>query len=122
MKYCQGLHKTDRLYDKLMDMEAKSWATAQEIIKKYAQSQALKADLVESAPKNQEHIVMKMSGDSSLSQRSASRSPEGQRKKYDPGSQTGAGTRQRLIPHMEGGRLMGGAPATAESAGTVTRW
>ena len=40
MKYCQGLHKTDRLYDKLMDMESKSWATAQEIIKKYAQSQA----------------------------------------------------------------------------------
>ena len=25
MKYCQGLHKTDRLYDKLMDMEVKSW-------------------------------------------------------------------------------------------------
>ena len=51
MKYCQGLHKTDRLYDKLMDMDVKSWATAQEIIKKYAQSQALKADLVESAPR-----------------------------------------------------------------------
>ena len=40
MKYCQGLHKTNRLYDKLMDMKVKSWATAQEIIKKYAQSQA----------------------------------------------------------------------------------
>ena len=33
MKYCQGLHETDRLYDKFMDMEVKSWATAQEIIK-----------------------------------------------------------------------------------------
>ena len=28
MKYCQGLHKTDRLYDKLMDMAVKSGATA----------------------------------------------------------------------------------------------
>ena len=33
MKYCQGLHKTDRLYNKLMEMEVKSWSTAQEIIK-----------------------------------------------------------------------------------------
>ena len=57
IKYCQGLHKTYRLYDKLMDTEIKSWATAQEIIKKYAKSQALKADLVESAPKNQGHII-----------------------------------------------------------------
>ena len=32
MKYCQGLHKTDKRYNKLMDMEVKSWATAQEII------------------------------------------------------------------------------------------
>ena len=103
MKYCQGLHETDRLYDKFMDMEVKSWATAQEIIKKYAQSQALKAELGESTPKNQGHIVMKISGDSGPSQRSTSRSPGGQRKKYDPGSKTGAGTRQRLIPHMEGG-------------------
>ena len=84
MKYCQGLHKTDRLYDKLMDMEVKSWATTQEIIKKYAQSQALNADLVESTPKNQGHIVNKMSGDSGPSPRPASRSPGEQRKKYDP--------------------------------------
>ena len=84
MKYYQGLHKTDRLYDKLMDMEVKSWATAQEIIKNYAQSQALKAELVESTPKNQGHIVMKISGDSGPSQRSTSQSPGGQRKKYDP--------------------------------------
>ena len=45
MKFCQGLNKTDRLYDKLMDMEVHRWATAQEIIKKYSQSQVLKADL-----------------------------------------------------------------------------
>ena len=32
MKYCQGHHKTDKRYNKLMDMEVKSWATAQEII------------------------------------------------------------------------------------------
>ena len=62
MKFCQGLHKTDRLYDKLMDMEVKCWATAQEIIKRYAQSQALKADLVESAPKSQGNIVNQMPG------------------------------------------------------------
>ena len=68
-KYCQGLQKTDRLYYNLMDLEVKKWATAREIIKKYAQSQALKADLVESAPKNQGHIVMKLSGDSSPAQR-----------------------------------------------------
>ena len=42
MKFCQGLHKTDRLYNKLMDMEVKSWSSAQEIIRKYAQSQASK--------------------------------------------------------------------------------
>ena len=51
MKFCQGLNKTDRLYDKLMEMDVHSWATAQDIIKKYSQSQALKADLVESARK-----------------------------------------------------------------------
>ena len=56
MKYCQGLHKRDRLYDKLVDMEAKSWATVQEIIKKYVQSQALKADLVESAPRTKNSL------------------------------------------------------------------
>ena len=30
-----------------MEMEPKSWARAQEIIRRYAQNQALKADLVE---------------------------------------------------------------------------
>ena len=49
MKFCQGLNKTDRLYDKLMEMDVHSWATAQNIIKNYSQSMALKADLVESA-------------------------------------------------------------------------
>ena len=103
MKYCQGLHKKDRLYDKLMDMEAKSWATAQEIIKNYAQSQALKAELVESTPKNQGHIVMKISGDSGPSQRSTSRSPGGQRKKYDPGSQTRGRDKTKTHPTHGGG-------------------
>ena len=28
MKYCQGLKQSDRLYDKLMKMEPKSWARA----------------------------------------------------------------------------------------------
>ena len=103
MKYYQGLHKTDRLYDKLMDMEVKSWATAQEIIKNYAQSQALKAELVESTPKNQGHIVMKISGDSGPSQWSTSRSPGGQRKKYDPGSQTRGRDKTKTHPTHGGG-------------------
>ena len=86
MKFCQGLHKTDRLYDKLMDMEVKSWSSAQEIIRKYAQSQALKADLVERTHKNQGHIVMKLSeGSSSPAPRPSSQSPGKQRKKYDSG-------------------------------------
>ena len=46
MKFCQGLHKSDRLSDKIKDLEVKAWASAQEIINKYAESQALKADLV----------------------------------------------------------------------------
>ena len=83
MKFCQGLNKTDRLYDKLMDMEVKSWAKEQEIIKKYSQSQALKADLVESAPKSQGHMVNQMSGSGGSALRPASRSLGKQRKKYD---------------------------------------
>ena len=34
MKCCQGLNKTDRLYEKLMELEVPSCARAQEIIKK----------------------------------------------------------------------------------------
>ena len=33
IKFCQGLHKADRLYDKIRDLEVKSWASAQETIK-----------------------------------------------------------------------------------------
>ena len=51
MKFCQGLNKTDRLYEKLMELEVPSWARAQEIIKKHTQSMAQKAVLVDSAPK-----------------------------------------------------------------------
>ena len=42
---------------------------------------------MESAPKNQGHIVNKMSGDSGPAPRPACRSLGEQRKKYDPGSQ-----------------------------------
>ena len=52
MKFCQGLHKSDRLYDKITDIEIKSWATAQEIVKKFAQSQVLEAYLVKVHPKH----------------------------------------------------------------------
>ena len=70
-----------------MDMEVKSWSSAQEKIRKYAQSHALKADLVQSTPKNQGHIVMKLSeGSSSPAPWPSSQSPGKQRKKYDSGS------------------------------------
>ena len=62
MKFCQGLHKSDRLSDKIKDLEVKAWASAQEIINKYGESQTLKADLVESAPKAQGQMLMKLSG------------------------------------------------------------
>ena len=83
MKFCQGLNKTDRLYDKLMEMDVHSWATAQNIIKNYSQSMALKADLVESAPRSQGHVVNRMLGSSGSAPRPASRSPGGQRRKFD---------------------------------------
>ena len=67
-----------------MEMEVHSWATAQDIIKKYSQSQALKADLMESAPKSQGHIVNQMSGSGGSAPRPARQSPGEQRKKYDP--------------------------------------
>ena len=104
MKYCQGLHKTYRLYDNLMDMEVKSGATSQEIIKNYVQSQALKADLVESATKNQGHIENKMSGDSGPAPRPAGRSPGEQRKKYDPGSQSLGRDKTKTHPTHRGGQ------------------
>jgi hypothetical protein len=104
MKYCQGLHKMDMLYDKLMDMEVKSWANAQEIIRKYAQSQALKADLVESTHKKQGHVVMKLSGDSSPAPRPSSQSPGKQRKKYDSSSQPRGRDRARGREAQGGGR------------------
>ena len=74
---------------------------------KYAQSQALKADLVESAPKNQGHIVMKLSGDSIPSQRPSSQSPWKQRKKYDPGSQTRGRDKTRVHPTHGVGETQG---------------
>ena len=83
MKFCQGLKQSDRLYDKLMEIDPKSWARAQEIIRKHAQSQAFKADLVESTPKNQGHVVMALSGGSgNPTPRPLSQSPGKQRKKY----------------------------------------
>ena len=66
-----------------MEMDVHSWAAAQDIIKKYSQSQALKADLVESAPRSQGHVVNQMSGSSGSAPRPASQSQGGQRKKYD---------------------------------------
>ena len=82
MKFCQGLNKADRLYDKIMEMEIHSWTGAQEIIKKHSQSMALKADLIESAPRAQGQVMNQMSGSSgsgASNPRPSSRSPGGPR-------------------------------------------
>ena len=72
------------MYDKLMEMDPKSWARAQEIIRKHAQDIALKADLVEVTPKNQGHVVNAMSGGSrNPTPRPSSQCSGKQRKKYD---------------------------------------
>ena len=119
MKFCHGLNKTHCLYDKLMDMEVHSWATAQEIIKKYSQSQALRADLVESAPKSQGHIVNQMSGSGGSAPRPPARLRG--RRERNMIRTTGAGTGQRLILAMEGGKVLGGAKVIQEFAGAVMR-
>ena len=76
MTFCKGLSKTDRLYDKIVDMEIHSWSGAQEIIKKHTQSMALKSDLLESAPKSpQGQILNHMSGSGVSKPRQASKSP-----------------------------------------------
>ena len=56
-------------------MEVHSWSGAQEIIKKHTQSMALKADLVESAPRTQGQIMNQMSGSGVSRPRQASKSP-----------------------------------------------
>ena len=84
IKYCQGLKPEDKLYDLLMEMEPKSWARAQEIIRRYAQNMALKADLVEARPKGQSRVMNSMSGGQrNQTPRPSSHSPGKQRKKYD---------------------------------------
>ena len=77
MWFCQGFHKQDRLYDKIMDLEVKPWVFAKEMIKKYAEGQSLKPDLVESAPKTQGQRLMHMEGggEKSPTRRPSSKSP-----------------------------------------------
>ena len=117
MKYCQGLKQNDRLYDLLMEMEPKSWASAQEIKRKHAKNIALKADLVEATPKNQGHVVNAMSGGSrNPTPRPSSQSPGKQRKKYD--------TNTRGRDRARGGEAQSSGmssrnPATVESVGTA---
>ena len=62
---------------------------------------------MESAPKNQGHIVNKMSGDSGPGQRPASRSLGEQRKKYDPGSQNRGRDKTKTHPTHGGGQSPG---------------
>ena len=116
MKFCQGLNKTDWLYEKLMELEVPSWARAQEIIKKHAQSMARKAVLVDSAPKTaQGQVLNQMSGKSRARPTSQERNL----------TQTpGGGTKPRLsqLPKAtRGGKAREGARAGQGSAGNVTR-
>ena len=64
IKYCEGPKPEDKLHDLLMDMEPISWARAQEVIRRYAQNLALKADLKETQPKGHIHVINSMQGDS----------------------------------------------------------
>ena len=83
MKYCQGLKPEDKLHNLVMEMKPKSWARAQEIIRKYAQNMALNADLVKARPKGQGHMNSMSGGLRNQTPRSLSLSPGKQRKKYD---------------------------------------
>ena len=107
MKFCQGLNKTDRLYDKLMEMDVHSWATAQNIIENYSQSMALKADLFESAPKSQGHVVNRILGSSGSAPRPASRSPGGQRRKFDTDNRGRYQTKAPAPPTKKGFQSLG---------------
>ena len=78
MKYFQIVKQDDRW----MEMEPKSWARAQEIIRKHAQNMALNADLVEARLKNQGPVMNAMSGESrNPTPRPLSQFPGKQRKK-----------------------------------------
>ena len=77
MKFCQGLNKSERLYNKMMEMDVPSWARAQDITKKYSQGMAQKAVLVDSAPKTQGQVLNQMSGSSGSNPRTTSRLPGG---------------------------------------------
>ena len=79
IKYCEEPKPEDKLHDLLMDMEPISWARAQEVIRRYAQNLALKADLGEAQPKGHVHVINSMPG----GLRSSSQSLGKQRKKYD---------------------------------------
>ena len=115
IKYCQGLKPEDKLYDLLMEMEPKSWARAQEIIKKYAQNMALKADLVEARPKGQGHVMNSMSGGPrNQTPRYSSQSPGKQWKKYDKDTRGSDKTR--------GGEASQSGRSSRESSNTRLCW
>ena len=119
MKYCQGLKKEDRLYNLLMEMEPKSWSRAQEIIRKYAQSMAKKADLVESRPKNQGHIMNAMSGGSeNPAPRPSSQSPVEKEKNMIPIQE---GEKEPRAESPKAVEETAEALATVEPVGTAMR-
>ena len=80
MKFCQGLNKSDRLYNKLMEMDVPSWARGQDIKKNNSQSMAQKAVLVDSAPKTQDQVMNQVYGSGGSNPRPTSRLPGGQRR------------------------------------------
>ena len=58
--YWQGLKPEDKLHDLLMDMEPKGWIRDQEVMRRYTQNMALKADMWEHRPKGQSHVINNM--------------------------------------------------------------
>ena len=119
MKFCQGLNKSDCLYDKLMVMEVPSWARAQKIIKKHSQSMAQKAVLVDSAPKTQGRVLNQMSGSSGT--RPTSLSPGGQRRKLDTDTRGRDKTKAQAHHNNRGGKAQGETKVAPGNAGNVTR-
>ena len=94
-----------------MEMDVHRWAGAQDIIKKYCRSMALKANLVESAPRAQGQVLNQMSGSGGSNPRPTSRSPGGQRRKFDTDSR-GRDKTKAQVPHSNKG---GQSPGRSKS-------
>ena len=115
IKYCEGPKPEDKLHDLLMDMEPISWARTQEVIRRYAQYLALKADLGEARPKGHGHVINSMP----VGPRSSSQSPGKQRKKYDKDIRERDKTSGENLPKAE---ETAENPVTQDFVEIVTKW